>query len=192
MKKILLAATIVAATSASAVAQNNVVKVNILSPIVKTGSFFYEHKLNASSSLQIGGLFTSAKIEDTKISGFALTPEYRFYLSERTPAPEGFYVGPFVRYQNLTLKSTYTDSYNSTGTPTTQTDEASLNTFGGGVVVGRQWIFKDTFSLDIFLGPSYNGGSIEVKSTSNGNGTFDAGPLTGFGVRTGITFGLAF
>ena len=196
MKKILLAAACMAASSTVALAQNNVVKVNILSPLVKTGSFFYEHKLNDNSSLQLGALFTSWSIDgnDTKVTGFALTPEYRFYLSEKSSAPEGFYVGPFVRYQNLTLKSTYEDySYDNNGNPTTstQTDEASLNTLGGGVVVGRQWIFKERFALDLFLGPSYNGGSIKVKSSSYA-GSFDPGPFDGFGIRTGVTFGLAF
>ncbi|RSK50867.1 DUF3575 domain-containing protein [Hymenobacter rigui] len=197
MKKLLLAATLVAASATSALAQNNVVKVNILSPLVKTGSFFYEHKLSDNSSLQLGALFTSWKVDgnNTKVSGFALTPEYRFYLSERSTAPEGFYVGPFLRYQNLTLKDTYEEySYDANGNPrtTTQTDEASLNTFGGGVVVGRQWIFKERFALDLFLGPSYNGGSITMKSSSSGTDSFDPGPFDGFGIRAGVTFGLAF
>jgi hypothetical protein len=174
----------------SASAQDNVIKVNILSPIVKTGSFFFEHKLSSSSSLELGGLFTSWNIGDTDITGFAITPEYRFYLSSSKEAMEGFYVGPFVRYQNLTLKTTY-DSFNNNGNPVSQTDEASLNTFGGGVVVGHQWIFKQRFSLDTFLGPSYNGGSITAKS-GNDTDTFDAGAFQGFGIRTGITFGIAF
>lgn len=194
MRKLLLAATLVAASATSALAQNNVVKVNILSPIVKTGSFFYEHKLTDNSTLQLGALFTNWGSGDDKISGFALTPEYRFYLSERSTAPEGFYVGPFLRYQNLTLKSTYDDiSYDNSGNPTyrSQTDKASLNTFGGGVVVGRQWIFKERFSLDLFLGPSYNAGKVTTE-TSSGRDTFDPGPFDGFGVRAGVTFGLAF
>ncbi|MCA8833159.1 DUF3575 domain-containing protein [Hymenobacter pini] len=194
MKKLLLAATLVAASATSALAQNNVVKVNIFSPIVKTGSFFYEHKLNDNSSLQLGALFTNWSSHDDRISGFAITPEYRFYLSERTTALEGFYVGPFLRYQNLTLKTTYDGfTYDSNGNPISkpQTDKASLNTFGGGVVVGRQWIFKERFSLDTFLGPSYNAGKVSTE-TSSGSDTFDPGPFDGFGVRAGVTFGLAF
>ena len=194
MKKILFASGLLLAAG-TASAQNNVVKVNILSPIVKTGSFFFEHKLSASSSAQLGGLFTSWSIADTKVSGFAVTPEYRFYLSSSKEAMEGFYVGPFVRYQNLTLSSenTYT-SFDSNGDPTTTTSkaEASLNTFGGGVVVGRQWIFKERFSLDTFLGPSYNAGTAKAKDSSSSNATFDSGSFSGFGIRTGITFGIAF
>lgn len=190
MKKFLLASGLLLAAG-SASAQDNVIKVNILSPIVKTGSFFFEHKLSESSSFQVGGLFTSWNFDDTDVTGFAITPEYRFYLSNSKQAVEGFYVGPFLRYQNLKLKTTY-ETFDDNGNFATATDEASLNTFGGGVVVGHQWIFKQRFSLDTFLGPSYNGGSISYKTNSGGNGTIDAGPFKGFGLRTGITFGLAF
>ena len=176
----------------AASAQDNVLKVNILSPIVKTGSFFFEHKLSDNSSFQLGGLFTKWSITDgTEFSGFAITPEYRFYLSERKDAMEGFYVGPYLRYQNLTLLDTYT-SFDSNGNPTTDKQEASLNTFGGGVVVGHQWLFKERFSLDVFLGPSYNGGKLSYKDSSSSNENLDSGTFTGFGVRSGITFGIAF
>lgn len=190
MKKILFAAGLLLAAG-TASAQDNVVKVNILSPLVKTGSFFFEHKLSSSSSVQLGALFTSWSTGDTKVSGWAITPEYRFYLSESKEAPQGFYVAPFVRYQNLTLKNSYL-AYDNNGMPYTQTAEASLNTFGGGILIGHQWIFKQRFSLDAFLGPSYNGGSIAYKSSNGDNGNIDAGPFRGFGIRSGVTFGIAF
>lgn len=186
MKKSLLVATFVAASATSALAQDNVLKVNILSPIVKTGSFFYERKLTDNSSFQLGLLFTNFKVSDEdRITGFAITPEYRFYLSERTTALQGFYVGPFLRYQNLTIK---TDNTYYGGT----SSETSLNTFGGGVVVGRHWIFKERFSLDAFLGPSYNAGNIEDEDSSSGTVSYDPGPFDGFGLRAGVTFGIAF
>ncbi|GAB3875774.1 hypothetical protein GCM10028824_32040 [Hymenobacter segetis] len=194
MRKLLLASGLLLAAG-SASAQTNNIKVNILSPIVKTGSFFFEHKLNPNSSIQLGALFTNWSINDTKITGFAITPEYRFYLSESKEAMQGFYVAPFLRYQNLTLKDTH-DSYvytgSGSGTYQSQTDEASLDTFGGGVLIGHQWIFKQRFSLDTFLGPSYNGGSVTYKSNGSNTGTLDAGTFKGFGIRTGITFGIAF
>ena len=194
MKKLFLASLLLTAGTA-AKAQDNVVKVNILSPLVKTGSFFFEHKVSENSSLQLGGLFTNWNVGSgdfaTKVTGFAITPEYRFYLSSNKKALEGFYVGPFLRYQNLTLKDSYSD-YDVNGNPMTSTDEASLNTFGGGILIGHQWIFKQRFSLDTFLGPSYNGGSVSTKSSNGSQDSFDAGPFKGFGIRTGVTFGLAF
>lgn len=61
--------------------------------------------------------------------------------------------------------------------------------FGGGVVIGKQWIFKEKISLDIFIGPSYSSGNVKVES---GQDTFDTGVFDGFGIRTGLTLGFAF
>lgn len=152
---------------------NNLIKVNILSPIIRTGSFFYEHKLNATSSFQLGLLFTGFKIEDAKFTGLGITPEYRKYLSESKEALQGFYLGPFLRYYNLSVKDA--------------TDKASLSTFGGGVVAGHQWIFRSNVSLDIYLGPSYSAAKIDGDDGIDGLSYF-----SGFGLRSGITLGIGF
>jgi len=179
MKKALLAcAMFVGALSANAQKQN-VFKVNLFSPIVKSGSFFYERAINAKSSVQMGVGFTSYKKDDIKLSGIFLTPEYRFYLSSTNEAPSGFYVGPYLRYQNLKIE----DKEAGGG-------KATLTTFGGGLSVGRQWIFSDVISLDIFAGPNYNSGKVKVTS---GNVDEDELPLIkGFGARVGVTLGVAF
>lgn len=187
MKKHLLATGLLLAAG-SASAQNNVVKVNILSPLAKTGSFFFEHRLTAASSLQLGAAFTQANVSDVNLSGFAITPEYRFYLSSSKEAPQGFYVGPYLRYRSLKLK----DTGNYGGL---QTTEASLNTFGAGVLIGHQWVFRQRFSLDTFLGPSYGAGSLLYKDSSGNRRDFSSNNFLlgiGFGIRSGVTFGLAF
>ncbi len=73
------------------------VKINILSPIVKTINLQYEKVVNESSSVQLGFFYTGYSSSGTSFSGFGITPEYRFYLSE-TEAPAGVYVAPFLRY----------------------------------------------------------------------------------------------
>ena len=52
-------------------------------------------------------------------------------------------------------------------------------------------MFKRRFTLDTFLGPSYNGGSLEV-TVGDESQSFDAGSFKGFGLRSGVTFGVAF
>lgn len=188
MKKFLLAALLFIGFSTAASAQTNALKVNIFSPLVRTGSFFFEHKVSDHNSLQIGGLFTAWSADNTRISGFALTPEYRFYLSESKPALEGFYFAPFVRYQNLTL--TAVDGYEDLDGHVSD-GKATLNTFGGGVLAGYQFMFKKRFTLDAFLGPSYNGGTLKITA-GNASQSFDAGTFQGFGLRSGVTFGVAF
>lgn len=198
MKKILLAAALLAGSATAASAQTTVVKVNVLSPLVKTGSFFVEHRLSEHSSVQLGGLFTrwnglsGGDAGDTRLSGFALTPEYRLYLSDNKTALHGFYVGPFLRYQQLALTNEYQSQYDQ-GNPVMEQTRATLSTFGGGVVVGHQWLFRERFSLDAFLGPSFSGSKIRVRDSSpNANTDFDTDSYKGFGLRAGLTFGVAF
>ena len=158
-------------------AQSNVLKINIFSPVVKTLNLSFEHVTSSTSSFQLGFFYTGYSVSDSKFSGFGITPEYRFYLSESSEAPDGFYVAPFVRYQSFKITDETTDS------------EGKLSGFGGGVIAGRHWIFKEKFSLDLFLGPAYYSGKTEVTS---GSDSFDTDAFDGFGVRLGVTFGIAF
>ncbi|ALI98978.1 DUF3575 domain-containing protein [Rufibacter tibetensis] len=180
MKKIFFIALICsfAFMSKPVQAQNNLVKANLLAPLVATGSFYYERVLNDSRSVQLGLFFT--KYEE--LSGYGVTPEYRFYLSE-TPAPNGFYVAPFLSFMRFTIEGEddLFDGERYKGTTTN---------FGGGLVAGRQWIFKDRVSFDIFLGPEYTGGTAAVE-IGNEDQIKDSG-LNGFIGRAGISLGLKF
>jgi hypothetical protein len=158
-------------------AQQNVIKINILAPIVKTFNVQYERALNDQSSLQLGFFYTGYSTGDSKFSGFGITPEYRFYLSE-TAAPQGVYIAPFVRYQSFTIEDDVADA------------EADFTAFGGGVILGKQWIFKEKVALDIFLGPAYYSGNVDVKSGNEDD--LEVGAFDGFGLRAGVCFGFRF
>jgi Protein of unknown function (DUF3575) len=162
------------ATAASA--QQNVIKINILAPIVKTFNVQYERALNDNSSLQLGFFYTGFSSGDSKFSGFGITPEYRFYLSE-TAAPQGVYIAPFVRYQSFSIEDDVTNS------------EGDFSAFGGGVIIGKQWIFKEKIALDMFLGPAYYSGKVDGESEDE---EFETGAFDGFGLRAGICFGYRF
>ncbi len=156
--------------------KKNAIKVNIFSPIVRTGSFFYERALSDGASAQLGFFYTGYKVSDTKFSGYGITPEFRFYPS-RNEDMKGFYLAPFLRYQSFSLS----DELNN---------EATFSSFGGGVLIGGQFLFGNIVTLDIFIGPAYNSGSTKVKSGSAD--TFSLGSFDGFGVRPGVTVGIAF
>ncbi|WP_375416821.1 DUF3575 domain-containing protein [uncultured Hymenobacter sp.] len=200
MKKLLLLPAML--LTGAAHAQTNALKVDIFQPVINTLAVSFEHKLSETSSFQIGlsGTFSYSEDGDSftnesgrKTSGFAITPEYRLYLSEKHPAPEGFYVAPFVRYQYLSQTGFADGYYSGGGAPSGQPYEASLNAFGLGVTVGRHWIFKQRFSLDIFAGPAYT-----VTSISSDNAAIDKDYFvsyfegTNYDFRGGVTFGLAF
>jgi hypothetical protein len=49
---------------------------------------------------------------------------------------------------------------------------------------------SDIVTLDIFLGPNYNSGKVKV---TDGSGDVDVpGNFEGFGLRFGVTLGIAF
>jgi len=196
MNKLFLVPTLLLAGAAQA--QTNVVKLDIFQPIVSTIALSFEHKLSEASSFQLGVAGTFGYKEDyssfgntngRSTSGFAITPEYRFYLSEKHPALEGFYVAPFVRFQYLSQTGI---NYNQN---IPQPYEASLVAFGLGTTVGRHWIFKQRFSLDLFAGPGYTFTSV---SSNQAGGRIDKGDFLGYfnnnnyDFRGGVTFGIAF
>jgi hypothetical protein len=160
--------------------KKNLIKVNLLSPIVRTGSFFYERVINEKSSAQLGFFYTGWSSSGTQIRGYGITPEYRFYVSNKKQSPQGFFVAPFLRHQSLNLSL---DS---------GAEKATLSSFGGGLMIGGQWLFSDVISLDVFGGPNYNARSF--KATTNGT-TEEDFTLTGFGnfgFRFGVSIGFAF
>ncbi len=174
-KLIFLVLSIMACTNLFA-QKENAIKINILSPIVKTFNVQYERKLNATSSAQLGFFYTGYSVSETSFSGFGITPEYRFYLSE-VEAIQGVYIAPFLRYQDFSLTESITSS------------KATMATFGGGVILGKQWLFKDKIVLDLFFGPSYSSGALKITS---GSATFNTNVFDGFGLRAGVCFGFAF
>ena len=132
--------------------EKNVLKINTLSLIFGTGSLFYEHKLSDLTSVQLGVGYLGYKVNDGKFSGLILTPEFRIYPKKN--AIDGFYIAPYLRYFNFTIKSG------------TSNDKGSLTVMGGGLLFGRQWITNSGFTMDLFFGGHY--GSATVK-TNSGN-----------------------
>lgn len=66
-------------------------------------------------------------------SGFGVTPEFRFYLSESF-SPKGVFIAPSLRYMVH--------------------EDQSLA--GDGLVIGTQALFKHKITIDAFLEPSFN------------------------------------
>ncbi len=157
--------------------KKNFVKANLFSPLVKSGSFFYERVLNDNMSGQLGFFFTKVEAGDTKFSGFGITPEFRYYLSE-SGAPKGIFMAPYFRYQSFKL------------TIEGDTSEGNLTVVGGGLLVGAQTLLKDVITIEAFLGPAYGFGNMDVTSGSEDD--FDITTFDGFGVRGGITVGIGF
>jgi outer membrane autotransporter protein len=167
--------------------KKNVIKLNFLSPVVKTLNLQYEHALGAKNSFQLGLFYTGAKSGDVSLSGFGITPEYRMYFSEEKDAPAGFFLAPFIRYQNFTLKADVLDNNFQT-----VEGKASLSAFRPGLLVGYQWLFSGKVSFEMFIGPAYSISSYKITSDYGKEEDFSLNGNDGFGIRTGFAIGIAF
>lgn len=157
--------------------KNNVIKTSLISPFVSTYVVAYERVLNEDMGLQIGLYYSGADVFEADFRGYAITPEFRYYLSEEKTAPDGAFIAPYLRYQSFTI-----DDESSTSS-------ATLTGLGGGLLIGVQRVFKGTVSLSAFIGPAYIAPSIEYEDPENQ--FFDRGN-GGFWARAGINVGIAF
>ncbi|GAA4401389.1 hypothetical protein GCM10023187_15530 [Nibrella viscosa] len=164
--------------SAATVQAQSVLKANLISPFFRTANISFEKVINQDRSLQVGFYYTGLRYKNTRFSGYGITPEYRMYLSiDQKDAPHGFYLAPFLRYQQFSLNQV------DTGVG------GSLTTYGGGVTGGYQALFSDRITLDAFLGPSYNNGRVRADAGIV-QSPFAISIFTGLLVRGGLTIGL--
>lgn len=195
MKRVILFSAVFLALAAAPLSETfaqaqapgkTVLKVNVLSPFVVTGSGFIEHAFGPHVSGQLGAYITGASISGIKFSGYGFTPEVRYYLSDYKPAPAGFYVAGYGRILNYELTGKDKD--------TGKAYKATYAPVGAGVAAGNQWIFNGGLSIDIFVGAGFNGGSLKINTGTEKD--FDTGFLnllgSGFRMRPGLTVGYSF
>ena len=189
-------------------AQNVVIKINPLSLFVITGNVQAEYAFNEKMSAQLGfyigsinlGFGASGTDGGVNYTWYGVTPEFRYYVTNKTKeAPRGFYVAPFLRYSKVSYDFTGSVTDPDNGLNTTASIGADVNSIGGGVSLGYQWLFGDVFALDLFFGPQYRSSSTTFTATCDGCDGDETVVDTsvglnfgGIGIRTGIAIGVAF
>ncbi|MCF8380331.1 MAG: DUF3575 domain-containing protein [Bacteroidales bacterium] len=158
--------------------KTNVVKTSLTSIFLKTYVLDYEKAFNEDMSGQLGFYYTGYSFLDVKFSGFAITPEFRYYLSDEKTAPNGAFIAPYFRYQNFTLEDASTS------------ETATFTGIGGGILIGAQRVFKDVITLSAFIGPSYISPSVTYDNP-NTTWEFERGS-GGVWARAGINVGIVF
>jgi hypothetical protein len=153
--------------------EKNVIKTNMMSILVGTGTLFYERKINDNLSGNLGIGFLNYTFSKTSFSGLILTPEVRFY--PKKGAIDGFYMAPYFRLQRFQLKL--------------NDNKVGYNNYGGGLVFGRQWITNSGFTMDLFFGGHYAKGTLGVTS---GSDSYNTDLFEGFKMRLGFDLGFAF
>jgi len=174
-------------------------KVDLVSPAVRTFQFHLERAHHSSHSFSLGILYTDQSDAITNASylyRFAATLEHRYYMS-KSPAPQGFYLASFLRYQWMRTDAwLYNYWYDGIGNTifVNQYVTRYLNTFGVGLNLGYQRIFKEKIALDAYFGPVYNTGDQRVNLSNpyeyRPNESFK--PYVGYFVRAGLSIGYVF
>lgn len=174
---LLISAIVVVSTSLQAQKINNI-KTDLFSPFIRTFVLKYEKAFTEDISGQLGFFYTGfhPRESETTLSGYGITPEFRFYLSD-TPAPSGTYLAPNIRFMSLTV------------TDPVANDEGTLTNISFALNLGKQVLLKDIVLIDAWVGPSYNFRSIDDTSDNIDVGIAEA---NGFGLRLGIAIGIAF
>ena len=152
----------------------NIIKVNPLSLALNNYNITYERSFLRKFSLSLGlrympktGMPAAAKayvkalvdnqvdfnIDYFKFGNTALTGEFRIYPRKSL---KGFYVAPHLRYANFNM----TFPVVSTSLKEPLLLEGKLNTFCGGLLIGRQFTIAGHFIIDLYiLGVQYGSGS---------------------------------
>jgi len=186
MKKIILSLVLIGTTliATESKAQYNVIKINPLSAGLHTASIAWEHTINWNTSIQIGASYTPATeiISDVfdgdtlELTGNSNTFELRKY-SKRN-APKGFYWGPYLRRQSITL--------------TEENLSSSLSVSSVGVMLGGHFLISGTVSLDMYFGLGLGSYSISTGDTfSDISDIIGTGSVTTGAARYGFTVGIA-
>ncbi|MBL7941981.1 MAG: DUF3575 domain-containing protein, partial [Flavobacteriales bacterium] len=157
-----------------------------------TGTLSYEHLLNENSSFAFSVLYCDQSelwVSSGFLSRFAVSPEYRFYLSEDRPAPEGWYLNTILRYQHL--KAEWSE-YVFTGDPDIDyynVLQEEKDTYGLGLGVGFQEVFKNKIALDMHIGTIFNTGEDRTVDPYTQSASSEFEPYVGYFFYSGVKVG---
>jgi len=160
----------------------NAVKTDPVSPFLGVGVLKYERVFTEQISFQLGFFYAwdypAYEEEEYSASGFAISPEFRYYLLKKKPAPRGLYLAPNYRYQKL-----FTENL-------TENSEATVINNSLACNLGFQLILKDLILIDAWLGLAYNVRNVVDETIPGANIGYQT--ESGFGGRIGISIGLTF
>ena len=165
---------------------------NFIASTLKVG---YEFKVAHNKGLKIIGSFGSSNSTGDyygldKFNEFGLEAQLRFYVLKDHPALNGLYLAPYSFYKsmNYQISSSYYD-YNTNTYSYTTTNETAGN-FCIGYIIGYQYIYNSTLTIDAFIG---GGNDFISGNNSNGNlGNSAFAYRSGIDIHTGIGIGIAF
>lgn len=173
--------------------RKNVIRINPLSLFLDNISTFYERGFTPRSSATIGINYMNAGIIKVPLSGYGLTLEYRYHTRKKEiKTPKGFYVGPWVRYQDYSVTG-YVGIKDPHGNVQNISGSVSASQYAVGGLIGYEIIGKKGLAIDFFVGPYYNYTSFGLSAGySIISIPLISVPTAGVWLRSGISIGHAF
>jgi len=171
-------------------------KFNFFSPLNNVIIFTYEHALSPTTSFELTPKVFGFGISDREIVGLGLDAAYKMkvntIVNKNEYLPNHLLHGSYGR---LAGGLAQTDTKSKSNSPSSYIDEQTI--FHMGLDFGKQWILKNTVSLDVYFGFHYY---FEVFDTTQANPIFidqsiNHGDLIGsdnfigaYGFRIGFVF----
>ncbi len=159
----------------------NALKTDLFGWFAGVGVLKYERVFSENLSAQLGFFYAwdfVAYDEGYSATGFAITPEFRYYLSNKNPAPRGIYLAPNYRYQKLETENLEENS------------EATVITNSIAINLGYQLVLKDLFLVEAWAGVAYNFRKVEDETVPGAETGYK--DENDFGPRIGVSIGLVF
>ena len=161
------------------VQRKNVVKFLPLNLPFQSISFEYERRINDRNSVTLGiglpnkksligryGIDGGSDLKAADLGTMHIRAAYRHYTGHRM-LPQGFYIEPYLKYQNINGTAKITGVDNQTSQPYSAGVDVKLNTMNLGFQLGTQFLIAKRVSLDLyFLGLEAGFLSGNVTATS--------------------------
>ena len=160
---------------------------NFVASTMKIG---YEFRLSQNKGLKLIGTYgytSSGYYGVNSFSEFGLEAQLRFYIMKDRPALNGLYMAPYAFYKSMHYNYNTVQYYYNGGPPTANATTADFNI---GYVLGYQYIFNSTFTIDLFIGGGIN--SISGNNTNGSLGSDMFAYYKGIIIHPGIAIGIAF
>lgn len=124
-----------------------------------------ESFINENSSVLLGlGLRPRLGINESNyysnLKAISITPEYRHYFNRINSS--GFFLGPYLRFQDLSFGSLYETNDYWSGITINTYDGFYIQELGIGLTLGFRMML-DNFCIDIFAGPRISKYYIELR-----------------------------
>jgi hypothetical protein len=183
----------------------NALKLNFLSPLFGTTEFIYERSIKPGKSWEtaLGIIGLGNDIQDINPRGvygkfaykFMRSPDFYSHKMHYSHILKGAYFAPEIALRYMSYDDNYyysyydynTGNYSSTG----DEERKSQTTIAFMLKLGKQWVFDDSFLLDIYAGVGYGIGADDDEALPYGFivATNDFPIALTSGIRIGWVFG---